>query len=366
MNSFTRNHFALICTHVKKREKSKMSQESIIIDSVYLKHLRRKKGESQNQTADAIYISTRQLQNIEQHGRTSTRVASFIAKHFEIGAEALIRQKNQDDSLWYITTPYKKTGIISEGYREAICDIKKTAKRFNDEASVRLIIDAGDTYKKISVLHHNRNLCWTMRPVELDEKIGLIWTQLTQWQEFNWEETLDSLKYGHANNVLVDNKPVVPMGKSVQFIVHFETVNNNEHTRIGHRVFPSNAALRVSLIQWLDAFPTFCSPSLWKGNGSLTFVYDIEKLSSKKITIAKVWVDEEGKPKRAPWPSAEIDAVKDAITITEKGKRKWAIPIGSGEIFEGENPPTMTPEVMTNHIEIIEIPEFKIHSTRSD
>jgi transcriptional regulator with XRE-family HTH domain len=342
-----------------------MAQQSIVIDSAYLKHLRSKKRESQVQTAEGIHVSERQYQNIEKGRGTTTKVVKSIAKHFDVNEDQLFKPKTQDDSLWYVASPFENVGTISEGYYEAIFEIKKRAKQFSDIDNIRLTIETDDSLKKISLFYNNIKLYWTMRPVELNEKIGFTWTKFTQWQQYNWEETIQSLKYGCITDVLIDGNPIVPKGRIPQFMVQFHRVQNSESTYIGYRLFSNNAQLRVSLSKWLDSSTGYnLTPDL--GIARLSFTYEFGRHSSKSFSISKVWVDEEGKQHKAPWPSKEIDKVSKAITETDNGKRKWAIPIGLGEPFEEDSIPEISPDVFVDRTEIIKIPKFTYHSKRSD
>jgi transcriptional regulator with XRE-family HTH domain len=335
-----------------------MTQESIIIDNVYLKHLRSKKRKSQAQVAECIGLSVRHYQNIEKGRGTSARVVKSIAKYFDVDEEQVIKPKTQDDSLCYISAPFEKIGTISEGYYEAIVAIEEHARQFSQTDTFRLIIDTDDTRKKISLFYDDEEFCWTIRAIELNEKIGFTWAKFTNWQQYNWEKTIESLKYGYITDALIDGKPIVPTGCAPQFMVQFHRAQNNELTYIGYRLFSSDAQLRLSLSKWLDSLDDY-KPPTDRGNGRLSLTYQFGKHSSKSIAMSKIWVDNAGKHHRAPWPSKEIYKVSKAITETDNGKRKWAIPIGIGETFDEDSIPEMTPNVIVDTTEIIEMPKFK-------
>jgi hypothetical protein len=189
--------------------------------------------------------------------------------------------------------------------------------------------------------------------------------KFTKWQQYNWNETIKPLIYGCITDVLIDGNPIVPKGRTPQFMAQFSRVQNNELTYIGYRLFSNDAQLRVSLSKWSDSL-TRDSFFLSKGNGSLTFTYELEGSISKSIQLSKVWLDDEGKKHKAPWPSKEINKVSKAITEKGNGERKWAIPIGVGEPFEEDSTPEMSADVFVDRTEIIEIPEFTYRSKRSD
>tara|TARA_R110001583_G_scaffold195406_1_gene372900 strand:+ start:677 stop:1114 length:438 start_codon:yes stop_codon:yes gene_type:complete len=140
-------------------------------------------------------------------------------------------------------------------------------------------------------------------------------------------------------------------------MVKFKEVSDNKVNYKGYRIFNSDAELRVALSEWLDNLTYPISPERIQ-KSSLSMIYDFSNGKSKSVIISRVWLDSSEKIHKASWPSANIDKVIDAITETKNGRRRWAIPIGIGEAWEGQNIPSMTPEVVCN--EITELPEINL------
>lgn len=334
-----------------------MAQESISINKSLLKHLRKQKGEKQEVTAISCHIGYRQYQNIESSGQTTSKVIQSIAQHFNISAYELINDKKVDDSLWYVTNPYFLAGNIEQGHYKAISDITKRANCFHNEMNVRLSIKNKKQYKEITLYINDDEFCWNLRPVRLDEKIGLLWEELTEWQQYVWNDSLDELIYACVYEVYIDGEPLVPINILPKFMVEFKEVGDNKIIDKGYRIFNSDPEFRVSLSEWLDCL-TYTIPPTRSQKGSLNMIYDITNDKSKSVTISRVWLDSSEKIHRAPWLSANIDKVIEAITETKDGRRRWALPIGIGEVWEGQNITPMIPEVACN--EITELPEINL------
>jgi transcriptional regulator with XRE-family HTH domain len=332
-----------------------MAQESISINKSLLKHLRKQKGEKQEITAILCHIGYRQYQNIEKDGRTTNKVIQSIALHFDTSADELINNKKVDDSLWYVTNPHFLVGNIEQGHYKAIGKITKKANCFHSEMSVRLSIKNEKQSKEITLFINDDEFCWNLRPVRLDKKIGLLWDELTEWQQYVWNDSLDELLYACVYEVYIDGKPLVPINITPQFMVVFKEVGDNKVIDKGYRIFNADSEFRVSLSEWLDSL-AYPIPPTRSQKGSLNMIYDFENDKSKSITISRIWLDDTGMMHRAPWPSANIDKVIKAITDLEDGRRRWALPIGIGESLEEQNIPSMTPEVICN--EITELPEI--------
>ena len=84
---------------------------------------------------------------------------------------------------------------------------------------------------------------------------------------------------------------------------------------------------------------------------------------TKSVNIYRVWLGEDGKHHKAPWPSANIDEVIKTIDGRKNGKIKYAIPIGIGENLESEVTAPMEPEITYNKVTKlpeIELPEIKL------
>jgi transcriptional regulator with XRE-family HTH domain len=332
-----------------------MAQESISINKSLLKHLRKQKGEKQEVTAISCHIGHRQYQNIESYGRTTTKVIQSIAQHFDISTDELINDKKVDDSLWYVTNPHFLVGNIEQGHYKTIGDITKRANCFHSEMNVRLSIKNKKQSKEITLFFNDDEFSWNLRPVRLDEKIGLLWDELTEWQQYVWNDSLDELLYACVYDVYIDGKPLTPKNIKPQFMVEFKEFGDNKVNDKGYRIYNSDAEFRVSLSEWLDGL-TLTIPPTRSHKGNLNMIYDFANDKSKSITISRIWLDDTGMMHRAPWPSANIDKVIKAITDLEDGRRRWALPIGIGESLEEQNIPSMTPEVICN--EITELPEI--------
>tara|TARA_R110002167_G_scaffold137654_1_gene324739 strand:+ start:35532 stop:36569 length:1038 start_codon:yes stop_codon:yes gene_type:complete len=332
-----------------------VAQESIFINKLLLKHLRIRKDKTQADIAEHCDVSHRQYQNIEKNGRTTLRVIQSLAQYLEISIDTLTTNKREDDSYWYVTNPYVLVGNIQQGFCKTIDDIKNTAKRRTDAIPSRLSIKNEREFKEITLNVAGDEYCWNMRPILIDKNIGLLWAELTEWQKEIWEQSLKELLYGCVNDVYIDDKPLVPVNRKLLFIVHFKEASHNKAIYKGYRLFNSNAVFRVALSDWLDNYNPIIPPNR-SDLGSLNITYDFAGEVSKSISIYRVWLDENGKKHKAPWPNHNINEVLKAITETKNGKRIWAIPIGIDETLGNQNIPPMTPEVICN--EVLEIPEF--------
>ena len=198
-----------------------MAQESAQLNKNLLKHLRSQKGETQAKTAEACFVSLRQYQNIEKTGATTSKVIRSIAKHFSISSEKLMTDISEDNSLWYVTNPDFIAPDVTQGYDKAIEDIKALSRRNPDVFKQRLSIMEGSQVKTISVAFLDQELTWTIRPVELNEKIGLVWAELSDWQQDMWKIIREELLYGCADDVYLNGNPLVLMSTHMDpFDVH--------------------------------------------------------------------------------------------------------------------------------------------------
>lgn len=334
-----------------------MSQESAQLNKNLLKHLRRQKGETQAATAEACFIGLRQYQNIEKDGCTTTRVINSLAKHFAIPAKELCTNISHDNSLWYITNPYILDGEIAKGYYSVIDDINKTAKGFSEHFKPQLKIVDGNQVKEISITINNQEFNWSLRPLVLNPQIGLLWTDLTAWQQDTWEDIREALLYGCVEEVYLNGTPLVPEGAVPKFIVEFREYGQRKVIHTGHRIFQSAADFRVSFSQWLDTVLKFVEP--YPKQGALNMVYGYNGDVTKAIYIYKVWVNEIGENIQAPWSAANIESLIETINHWKKGTGNWALPIGIGENFDAEEITPFEPDVI--YREVTEIPEVDFH-----
>ncbi|MDX1539262.1 hypothetical protein [Arsukibacterium sp.] len=337
-----------------------MPQESAQLNKNLLKHLRRQKCETQAATAEACFIGLRQFQNIEKDGCTTTRVINSLAKHFGIPAKELSTNISQDNSLWYIKNPYSSVGEIVKGYYAVIDDIKKIAKGFAEHSVPRLKIVDGNRVKEISIAFGEQELNWALRPLELNEKIGLLWTDLSEWQQDTWEDIREELLYGCVEEVCLNGTPLVPEGAVPKFIVEFREIGKRQLVDTGYRIFNSAAEFRVSFSQWLDTIPLFFEPTRSE-LGFLNMAYDFRYEMTKTIRIKKVWVNERGESMKAPWSAANIDSLIKAMTDKTNGRRNWPLPIGINENFDGEEVAPFEPDV--TYRKVTEIPEIDFSIT---
>lgn len=334
-----------------------MAQESTQLNKNLLKHLRSQKGETQTETAVACFVSTRQYQNIEKTGATTSRVIKCIAKHFDISPKKLMTDISEDNSLWYVTNPYFITPDVTQGYDKVIEDIKALTKRNPDIIKQRLTITEGTQVKKISVAFHDQEFTWTIRPVELNEKIGLVWAELSDWQQDTWEMIREELVYGCADDVYLNGSPLVPQNVNPKFIVEFRECGQRKIVHTGYRIFNSATEFRVSLTQWLDALPMFIEPT-HSELGMLNMVYGFTDEMTKALCIYKVWMNENGERMQAPWPVANIQNLISAMQDRKSGKRNRALPIAVNENFDGEDIAPIEPDI-TYH-KVTELPEVNI------
>lgn len=339
------------------KDEKHMAQESAQLNKNLLKHLRNQKAETQAKTAEEVGLSDRQYQNIEKNGRTTLEKINAIAAHFDISTEKLMTNISEDNSLWYVTTPYSITPDVTQGYDKAIEDIKTLAKRNPDIFKQRLTITEGPQVQTISVTFHEQEFTWTIRPVELNEKIGLVWTELSDWQQDTWEITRDELLYGYVDDVYLNDNRLVPPNATAKFIVEFKECGQRKIIFTGYRIFDSAAEFRVSLAQWLNALPIFIEPRQYE-LGMLNMVYGFTDEMTKTLCIYKVWINENGERMQAPWPVANIEKLISTMKDWKSGKRKWALPIAIGENFEGEDAAPIEPDV-TYH-KVTELPEISI------
>jgi transcriptional regulator with XRE-family HTH domain len=332
-----------------------MAQESISINKKFLKHLRKQKGEKQEATSLSCHIGHRQYQNIEKNGRTTHKVLKSLAEHFGLSCDELINDRKVDDSLWYVASPYSLTGNIEQGHFKSIGEITERASSFSEAMNTRLSIKNEKQSKEISLLINDDEFCWNLRPVRLNEKIGLLWNELTEWQQYVWNDSLNELLYSCVYEVYIDGKLLIPKNIKPQFMAQFKVIEDSKINYKGYRIFNSDTELRVALSEWLDDI-TYPISTNRSQQGCLNIIYDCTKRESKSITISRVWIDNTGKIHRAPWPRANIDKVIKAITELKDGRRKWALPIGIGKSPKEQNIPSMTPEVICS--EITELPEL--------
>lgn len=331
-----------------------MAQQSVQLNKNLLKHLRKDKRETQAETAEACQVTERHYQNIERYGRTTTEKIQLIAKHFDISPEELSTNINSDNSLWYITTPFSIDGEIARGYYQTIEDITSRAKVYGDGYEPRLTIIDGTQVKKISITFFEDELTWSIRPIELNEKIGLVWAELSDWQKDTWETTRDRLLYGCVEKVCLDGDPLVPEGSASKFIVQFTEYGQRKIIDTGHRIFNSAAEFRVSFSEWLDTVPI--SHPRRSQPGMFYMNYDDKDEMTKAIRIYKVWVNEHGEIKRAPWSAANIDDLMKTITDRKRGKFV-PLPIGINESFDGEEIAPFEPDV--TYKKVTELPEIR-------
>lgn len=329
-----------------------MSQQSVQLNKNLLKHLRRNKRETQAETAEACQVTVRQYQNIEKYGRSTNEKIQLIAKHFDISPEDLCTNISADNSLWYITTPGLMDGEIAKGYYQAIEDIISQAKSHGYRYEPRLSIIDGTQVKKITISFFEQELTWTMRPIELIEKIGLVWAELSDWQKDSWKMTLDKLLYGCVGKVYLDGTPLVPEGSASKFIVEFTEYGQRKIIETGYRIFNSSAEFRISFSEWLNTVSMF-EPHR-SSSGMFYMNYDVKDEMTKAIFVYKVWENEQGEIKRAPWSAANIeDLIK---TINDRNKGKFCpLPIGINESFDGEELTPFEPNV--TYTKVTELPE---------
>lgn len=332
-----------------------MAQESAKINKNLLKHLRSQKSETQTITANACFISERQYQNIEKDGCTTSRVAMSIAKHFNISPEELMTNISEDNSLWYITHSDFRFDNVEYGYDKAIQDIKSLAKSVANRFEPRLTIIDGTQVKEISITFHEEEFTWAIRPIELNEKIGLVWTELSDWQKDIWKIVREELIYGCVDEVYLDGLPLVPENVTPKFIVEFRECGQRKIINTGYRIFDSTAEFRVSLTQWLDALPMFIEPT-HSELGIFNMIYGFTDEMTKALSIYKVWIDENGERMQAPWPVANIESLIKAMSDRKTGKRNWALPIAINESFDGQEVAPFEPEITYN--KVTELPEI--------
>lgn len=331
-----------------------MAQKSVQLNKNLLKHLRKNKRETQANTAEACQVTERHYQNIERYGRTTTEKIQLIAKHFDISPEELSTNINSDNSLWYITTPFSIDGEIARGYYQTIEDITSRAKVYGDGYEPRLTIIDATQVKKISIAFPEDELTWSIRPIELNEKIGLVWAELSDWQKDTWETTRDRLLYGCVEKVCLNGDPLIPEGSASKFIVEFIEYGQRKIIDTGHRIFNSAAEFRVSFSEWLDIVPI--SEPRHSQPGMFYMNYDDKDEMTKAIRIYKVWVNERGEIKRAPWSVANIDDLIKTITDRKRGKF-LPLPIGINESFDGEEIAPFEPDV--TYKKVTELPEIR-------
>jgi len=334
-----------------------MGQESVQLNKSLLRHLRCQKSETQADTANACHVTVRQYQNIEKDGCTTSRVIKSIAKHFGISPNQLITNISKDNSLWYITNPELCVGEVAKGYYAAIDDIKKLAKRYAHFSEPQLRIVDGTQVKKISIVCLDQECTWSIRPIELNEKVGLVWTELTEWQQDTWKSIRDELVYGCVEDVYLNGNPLIPEGAVPKFIVEFREFGQRKIIHTGHRIFHSAADFRVSFSHWLDTVLKFVE--LYPQQGALNMIYDYKGEMTKAIYIYKVWVNENGENIQAPWSAANIESLVETITNLKKGTGNWALPIGIGENFDAEEITPFEPDVI--YRKVTEIPDIEFH-----
>jgi transcriptional regulator with XRE-family HTH domain len=332
-----------------------MAQESSQINKNLLKHLRNQKGETQDETANACFVSPRQYQNIERNGCTTTKVIQSIAKHFGISPKELSTNINEDNSLWYITNSDLIVGEVAKGYYTAIDDIKNLAKRYADIVETQLTIIDGTQVKTITIDFCDQEFTWSIRPIELNEKIGLVWTELSDWQQDTWENIRETLLYSCVEKVCLDGNPLVPEDVTPKFIVEFIEFDPRKIIHTGYRIFNSAAEFRVSFSQWLETIPMFVEPTHFD-LGALNMTYGFKDEMKKAIRIYKVWVNQSGESIRAPWSAANIEKLITAITDRKRGGQNWALPIGVNENFDGEEITPFEPDV--TYKKVTELPEI--------
>ncbi|MCF4010990.1 helix-turn-helix domain-containing protein [Rheinheimera sp. UJ63] len=321
-----------------------MAQQSIQLIKSFLKHLRTQQGQTQEAIAEVCEISLRQYQNVEKTGCTTKSVISRLANYFGCSVNELIKNEIQDSSLWYIKRSESKCGQVVDGYVDALAEIQKQAIAYPNELNPKLKITDGAQVKEISVGIDNNEHKWVMRPIKFNENIGLLWTELTEWQQETWQSTCNKLLYGCVEHVFLDGKPLVPEGVTPKFIVEFIETGKGKKIDTGYRIFDSSAEFRASFSQWLETVIRTTDFSHF-GNGELNIFYGFKDEMSKSVNIYKGWVNGDGEIIKAPWSAANIESLIDTMNKIKRGAGYLPLPIGIGENFEGDEPPPFEAEI---------------------
>ncbi|TRX52743.1 hypothetical protein [Thalassomonas sp. M1454] len=258
-------------------------------------------------------------------------------------------EPDEDDSLWYITSPRTYKGRIDNGYYSAIDELRKLINSLSvfNEDTVSLIIDDSKLPIKVTLnpLFDDQEYTWTLRPVQFNEIKGILWTELNDWQKCCWEEQLKTLKYDIANQVILNGSPVVPEGSKLGFYVDFvkNTTTTSKHQ--GFKFFESDGVFRASLVDWLEQQKMISCNESWTAPSTIVvsnFSDDDEDIN--KIIITRVSLDKSGSFHDAPWPSSIKKKVVDSINTWKYDKNSKPIPIGIGENCFDEIIPVMEPE----------------------
>lgn len=332
-----------------------MAQESIKINSAVLKHCRTKLGFTQQEMSAACNLSHRQYQRVEQTGQTSSATAEQIASKIGMTVEELSGDPH-DVSLWYLQGTLNSHGALKQGFHEIVEQITEYAHRYSRDIAAEPslhIYNMERSVKKVCLSYLQVTHEWLFRPVQLQKDTGLVWCDLSEWQEELWDEALFRLKYDLITSVHLDGSPVLPPSSQVNYcVLSFENESGVE-TELGYRTFDSGAECRVSLAHWLSAQQV----TPWVNFdvvATLSINYFCHELKrEKRIALVKRYRDSSGRWNLAPWPKQH--RVKLAQAIKEYKTGGFALPIALNESFIGGNASPFLPDVVTN--KVVEAPE---------
>ncbi|MDX1751535.1 MAG: helix-turn-helix transcriptional regulator [Methylophaga sp.] len=350
-----------------------MSQESFHINHNLLKHLRKNSGKNSKEVADNCHICLRQYQRIEQTGKTTKKNALHIAKEFDVTLEMLQGRESYDKSPWFIKSRDAFYGRLTTGYEDTIAQVTDAINigrgSLNNDHCILLDINDKELPYSLKITYHpgeygSDTSEWLIRPAIINE-LGIHWVELDQWQRSEWESQIKRLSYSLANQVVINNKPLVPEASKVGFHVHFERLSENgddsnakENEGLyneawlseGTQFFQKDVEFRSSLTVWMQenmehypfpVHPSLCAP------GALTIFFSG---SSKRFTVTRAWLDESGQAHQAPWPELQREQLADALESFLK--KPSPLPIAIGELGPEHFPPlapVRETEVSGNH-----------------
>jgi len=338
-----------------------MTQETFKINQSVLKHFRKKLNLTQEGMADVCYLSTRQYQRIESKGHTTGQKAQVLADKIGLTLGELKTSPNEDDSFWFVTNPFSQHATLEQGFYKVKQEVEKWAARYvscNFEGVSLHINNKAGSLKEMSLIGIDENYTWTIRPVQLNDEVGLLWCELSEWQTFIWEEALRELKYDSLDSVYVDGNPIVPNDEKAKFVVMFDEVKDSKRLYEGYKLFESDSEFRVSLVDWLQNQKHPVS-TYGHNTGQLLLIYFCcETSSSKRLIIQRAWKSKNEELQLSPWPKANKEILEKAINEHRRGKPIY-LPVGIGENYIDETIPLMKPNIIINQIE--ELPEFDIN-----
>lgn len=299
-----------------------MRPQGLKLDGYAIRKARQSKGLSVQGLADGIRITKRSMHRIESTGVTSEKNANKLCELLELSLDEL--KLGERDDIWFVSEG-EGHGSIDVSLLRFWMDFSALVDRWHG-LEEPFEISVTDTPKKkvIEVTNFGQRLrSWTLRPAEITDS-GIIWRSLRGFRRYFWEEDLERLKYCHATQVQINDEWVMPKEAKPQYSVEFlqvHYVGENRQSKFekqGERLFECDAAFRNSLQDWLEearAARHFISTNAGMSESRLgIYRKDLWTPNSEVVLrIGRVYLADDGKIHRAPWPRTAQKSLQDSI-----------------------------------------------------